>query len=388
MNNNGGKIKITEDNLPAYYDENEAYKVLIVANKYQTGFDQKKLCAMYVMKPLNGIAAVQTLSRLNRICPPYKKITYIVDFANTIKDIQDSFAPYYSRTILENPVSLEQLKEVEMEIRGYNVLDFDDIDEAIEKVLEKKNAEALVSAKLNKVKLKIKQYDDDTQAEIKTKIKRYVKYYSFLAQCVPLQSTEMHKFYLFLSWLIPYLKEGRGKEGFDLKNKIKIDTFNQKKERETNKPKIEPKPGVTTPDPTTPVKVVDLREKLSEIIKKMNESLGVEVDVDMASKSAMGVKDILEKDEELRQSALHNSRENFADAYYDHLNNALVQGSEDSKQFFYLLLKNPDLKKEIMGIFIDELYQKFRGEEETPSYSIPNDYGLKKVATHDSKFGK
>ena len=229
MNNNGGKIKITEDNLPAYYDENEAYKVLIVANKYQTGFDQKKLCAMYVMKPLNGIAAVQTLSRLNRICPPYKKITYIVDFANTIKDIQDSFAPYYSRTILENPVSLEQLKEVEMEIRGYNVLDFDDIDEAIEKTLEKKNAEALVSAKLNKVKIKIKQYDDDTQAEIKTKIKRYVKYYSFLAQCVPLQSTEMHKLYLFLSWLIPYLKEGRGKEGFDLKNKIKIDTFNQKK---------------------------------------------------------------------------------------------------------------------------------------------------------------
>lgn len=120
----------------------------------------------------------------------------------------------------------------------------------------------------------------------------------------------------------------------------------------------------------------------------MNESLGVEVDVDMASNSALGVKEILEKDEELRQSALHNSRENFADAYYDHLNNALVQGSEDSKQFFYLLLKNPDLKKEIMGIFIDELYQKFRGEEETPSYSIPNDYGLKKVATHDSKFGK
>lgn len=364
MNNNGGKIKITEDNLPAYYDENEAYKVLIVANKYQTGFDQKKLCAMYVMKPLNGIAAVQTLSRLNRICPPYKKITYIVDFANTIKDIQDSFAPYYSRTILENPASLEQLKQVEMEIRGYNVLDFDDIDEAIEDVLEKKKAEALVSSKLNKVKLKIKQYDDDTQAEIKTKIKRYVKYYSFLAQCVPLQSTDMHKLYLFLSWLIPYLKEGRGKEGFDLKNKIKIDTFNQKKERETNKPKIDPKPGVKTSDPTTPVKVVDLREKLSEIIKKMNESLGVEVDVDMASNSALGVKEILEKDNELKESALHNSREDFTAAYYEHLDNALVQGSGDSEQFFDTLLNNEDFKKQIMGIFIDEMYHKFRGDEE------------------------
>ncbi len=355
-------VTITEDNLPEYFDENECCRVLLVANKYQTGFDQKKLCAMYVMKRLSGIAAVQTLSRLNRICPPYDKRTYIVDFSNTIEEIQASFAPYYSRTILENPVSMEQLKEVEMDLRGYNVLDFNDIDECIEKTLEKKNAEALVSAKLNKVKIKIKQFDDDTQREIKTKIKRYVKYYSFLAQIVPLQSTEMHKLYLFLSWLIPYLKEGKGREGFDLKNKIKIDTFNQKKEREINKPKIEAKPGVKSSDPNAPLPVQDTKEKLSEIIKKMNEALGVSVDVDMASQSAMGVKEILEKDEDLKESALHNSREDFTAAYYDHLDDALVQGNADTKQFFHLLLKKPDLKKEIMGIFIDELYQKFRKE--------------------------
>lgn len=364
MNNNGGKIKITEDNLPDCFNENETYKVLLVANKYQTGFDQNKLCAMYVMKRLNGIAAVQTLSRLNRICPPYDKRTYIVDFSNTIEEIQASFAPYYSRTILENPVSMEQLKEVEVEIRGYNVLDFADIDDVIEKTLEKKNAVAMVSQKLNKVKIKIKQYDDDTQREIKTKIKRYVKYYSFLAQIVPLQSTEMHKLYLFLSWLIPYLKEGKGREGFDLKNKIKIDTFNQKKEREINKPKIEPKPEVKSSDPNAPLPTVDTKEKLSEIIKKMNEALGVQVDVDMASKSAMGVRDILEKDGELKTSARNNSREDFTAAYYEYLDNALVEGNSDSRKFFNILLKNENLKKEIMGIFIDEMYQKFRSGDE------------------------
>ena len=369
MNNNllareKGKVEITEENLPDYFNDNESYRVLLVANKYQTGFDQNKLCAMYVMKRLNGIAAVQTLSRLNRICPPYDKRTYIVDFSNTIEEIQASFAPYYSRTILENPVSMEDLKNVEIEIRGYNVLDFADIDEAIEKTLEKKNAEALVSAKLNKVKIKIKQYDDDTQREIKTKIKRYVKYYSFLAQIVPLQSTEMHKLYLFLSWLIPYLKEGKGREGFDLKNKIKIDTFNQKKEREINKPKIEPKPEVKGSDPNAPLPTVDTKEKLSEIIKKMNEALGVLVDVDMASKSAMGVRDILEKDGELNTSARNNSREDFTAAYYEHLDNALVEGNSDSRKFFNILLKNENLKKEIMGIFIDEMYQKFRSGDE------------------------
>ena len=94
----------------------------------------------------------------------------------------------------------------------------------------------------------------------------------------------------------------------------------------------------------------------------MNEALGVKVDVDMASKSAMGVKDILEKDDELRQSALHNSREDFTAAYYDHLDDALLDGEADTKKFFNLLLNNEGIKKEIMGIFIDELYQKFRKE--------------------------
>ncbi len=108
------------------------------------------------------------------------------------------------------------------------MLDFNDIDEAIEKTLKKKNVQALVSSKLNKVKIKIEQYDDDSQRDIKTKIKHYVKYYSFLAQAVPLQSTQMHKLYLFFSWLIPFFKDGKG---FDLKNKIQIDTFNQKKKK-------------------------------------------------------------------------------------------------------------------------------------------------------------
>ena len=94
----------------------------------------------------------------------------------------------------------------------------------------------------------------------------------------------------------------------------------------------------------------------------MNEARGVNVDVDMASKSAMGVKDILEKDDELRQSALHNSREDFTAAYYDHLDDALLDGEADTKKFFNLLLNNEGIKKEIMGIFIDELYQKFRKE--------------------------
>ncbi len=160
----------------------------------------------------------------------------------------------------------------------------------------------------------------------------------------------MHKLYLFLSWLIPFFKDGKG---FDLKNKTQIDTFNQKKEKEISKPKIEANPAVKSPDHTVPVCAENTQEKLSQIIRKMNEINGTD-----------GVKDILEKDTDLKESTLHNSREDFTAAYYDHLDNALAQGSTDTKKFFYLLLKNQDLKKEIMGIFIDELYKKFREDEE------------------------
>lgn len=84
-----------EDRLTKEFDKDE-YQVLLVANKYQTGFDQPKLCAMYVLKKLKGVSAVQTLSRLNRICPPFEKKTFVLDFVNTYEGIKAAFAPYYA----------------------------------------------------------------------------------------------------------------------------------------------------------------------------------------------------------------------------------------------------------------------------------------------------
>ena len=84
--------------------------MLLVANKYQTGFDQPKLCAMYVMKKLSGVNAVQTFSRLNRICPPFEKKTFILDFVNSYEDITSAFAPYYTTTLLSNSVKLSHSK--------------------------------------------------------------------------------------------------------------------------------------------------------------------------------------------------------------------------------------------------------------------------------------
>lgn len=130
----------SEDKLPKRFDSDD-YNVLLVANKYQTGFDQPKLCAMYVLKKLRGVNAVQTLSRLNRICPPFEKKTFILDFVNTYQDIVNAFAPYYTTTLLANSVTPTAVYNMETKLDGYMIFDPYDINMAAE-IIYKKSIDA------------------------------------------------------------------------------------------------------------------------------------------------------------------------------------------------------------------------------------------------------
>ncbi len=119
---------INQENLRFEFDRN-CYQVLIVADKYQTGFDQPKLVAMYVDKRLRNTAAVQTLSRLNRICPPYNKTTFVLDFKNDYDDIRKAFGRYYKDTILFETVSPADIRDLDRELETYDFLDADEIDQ-------------------------------------------------------------------------------------------------------------------------------------------------------------------------------------------------------------------------------------------------------------------
>ena len=125
-----GMNGISEKNLPDEFDKDE-YQVLLVADKYQTGFDQPKLCAMYILKKLHGVTAVQTLSRLNRICPPYEKKTFVLDFSNKYEDIVAAFSKYYTKTVLSNSVTPRAIYDIEAKIDGYFFLDPADVNPLI-----------------------------------------------------------------------------------------------------------------------------------------------------------------------------------------------------------------------------------------------------------------
>ena len=168
-----------EDRLTKEFDKDE-YQVLLVANKYQTGFDQPKLCAMYVLKKLKGVSAVQTLSRLNRICPPFEKKTFVLDFVNTYEDIKAAFAPYYTTTLLSTSVTPTAIYDLEAQIDAYTVLDPDDIEKANE-LLYKGNISSKDKQKLTfyfkRAKNRIEQYELIKQHEIVSMMRHFVRFY-------------------------------------------------------------------------------------------------------------------------------------------------------------------------------------------------------------------
>ena len=161
------------------------YCFLLVANKYQVGFDQPKLSAMYIMKKLRGVNAVQTLSRLNRICPPYEKTPFVLDFVNDYKDIEAAFAPYYTTTLLADTVNPQLVYNLVEKIDGFYIIDPQNVEGA-NNILHKAKIQSRDKKNLNfyfgATEKKIKELDENTQREVLTTLKHFVRCYEFLLQ--------------------------------------------------------------------------------------------------------------------------------------------------------------------------------------------------------------
>lgn len=352
----------SEDKLPKMFDS-DAFNVLLVANKYQTGFDQPKLCAMYVLKKLNGVNAVQTYSRLNRICPPFDKKTFILDFVNTYVDVVNSFKPYYTTTLLVNSVTPSSVYELEAKIDGYMVLDPYDVDISTEiiykKIIDSRDKKKLTFY-LQRVEQKIKEFDIQKQYEIIAAMRHFVRFYEFLIQVSCFEDVDLHKKYLFITYLLSFINIKNPGGGFDLTGKIRASNFVQKKGEEHQKEKITPNPIVKLPTAETFNLTEDKIKHLSEIIAEINSRTGKTYDNDVAIKAMLQIKDLLMKSEKLKQSAKNNSQKDFAFSYFDDIDDALIEGLSQNQDFFTLLLNNPDMKKEVMGIFMSEIYKDLR----------------------------
>ena len=188
----------------------DRYQILIVAEKYLTGFDQRKLCAMYVDRKLAGLQAVQALSRLNRTMHDHgKNDTYILDFQNTIEDIQNAFRPYYEVTTLEATSDPNLVYDLEGRLFRLNYLDKDEIDHFAQTFYkgsldgnDRARLERLVRQAVARFEL---DDDEGRQEEFRQLLKSYMRFYSFIAQVMRLEDTDLEKLYSYGAWLVRLL---------------------------------------------------------------------------------------------------------------------------------------------------------------------------------------
>ena len=180
------------------------YRFLICADKFQTGYDEPLLHTMYVDKPLSGIKAVQTLSRLNR-AHPQKHDVMVLDFANDPEIIQKSFEPYYRTTLLSEETDPNKLHDLQAEIDGYEVYGQEDVDDFVELYLGNAGREKLDPILDGCSGTYSEQLDEDGQVDFKGKAKAFVRTYSFLAAILPFVNAEWEKLSIFLNFLIPKL---------------------------------------------------------------------------------------------------------------------------------------------------------------------------------------
>ena len=351
----------SEDKLPTEFEKDD-YKVLLVANKYQTGFDQPKLCAMYILKKLRGVNAVQTLSRLNRICPPYDKKIFILDFVNDYDDIQKAFSKYYTTTLLSNSVTPSAIYDIESKLDGYAVFDPLDIDDA-NNVLYKNDILANDKRRLTflfqKTRRNIDTYDKEDQKEIILTMRHFVRFYEFLLQASCFEDIELHKKYRFVSLLLAYINIKHPGGGYNLEGKINATNFAQNKKGSYSK-KLKSDPMVKLPTAEKFGIPDDKEDKLSNIIIEINSRVGREYDRDFTVKSMLQIKDIMLKSEKLKTAAQNNTEKDFEFPYFDNIDEALIEGLEQNQDFFSLLLGNEEMKKRVMGIFMDEIYNELK----------------------------
>lgn len=205
--------------------KHDEYRFLIVANKFQTGFDQPLLHTMYVDKQLHGVMAVQTLSRLNRTKYPYKKDTFVLDFVNESVEIQKSFEPFYKTTVLSDTTDPNQLFDVKDALADYQLYSEDEIKRYASLILASAPVNEL-HAMLDVSASRFKQLSKDDQYDVIAKVKTLTRLYAFLSQIIPFESVELEQLYIFLNHLKDKLRPEKAEDTTaELLSNIDLDSY-------------------------------------------------------------------------------------------------------------------------------------------------------------------
>lgn len=290
----------------------DKYKFLIVAEKYQTGFDEPLLHTMYVDKKLSGVSAVQTLSRLNRICKD-KEDTCVLDFVNSHEEIAESFSAFYKQTYLGQRSDPEKIFELKSNLLEYEIYTQDEVEVFVESIL-KEEKENIIHAQLDRMVERFNKQNEDIKAEFYSKIKNYLNNYAFLAQILPYEDVNLEKHYILLKKLIAKIAPPRSEDlAKGILDNVSFDSYRvQLIKSEDIRLKGDGELMPSSADGSSKIQGAELQE-LSEIIKEFNEKYGnVEWNEgDKIVRTLQNIKEDVLKDEKFVKSSKHSDRQNL-----------------------------------------------------------------------------
>lgn len=226
MNKRADGSTIKESQLPTEF-ESDDFNMLIVAEKYQTGFDQPLLHTMFVDKRLRGVKAVQTLSRLNRIAPG-KEDTFVLDFVNTKEEIEEAFKPYYEATILDETINVNLIYDTQILLREARLYNDEDIEKFINIYYKDGKQTATDLGKLTSLMKPIVgrylELSEEDQFKFRKNIRNFNKWYSYIIQITRMYDKELHKEYVFTSYLQKLIPSPE-RISLDLDGKLKLEFY-------------------------------------------------------------------------------------------------------------------------------------------------------------------
>src|SRR3989442_1820367 len=246
-------IDYTESNMNGFSDTKTAeifkqdlYRILIVANKFQTGFDQPLLHTMYVDKKLGGVNAVQTLSRLNRTLPPEKKGTMVLDFANEADTIKAAFEPYFETTLLAEATDPNLLYEIQTRLAAFPVYTQADVERFAKLYFDSKATQDQLYSMLAPIVERFRRISEAEKPDFRGQLTDYVRLYSFLAQVLTFADADLEKLYVFARHLQRLLPGDRSELPREVQQNIDMESY-RIQETSSGKIALERKPGVLDP---------------------------------------------------------------------------------------------------------------------------------------------
>ncbi len=353
--------KFGEKQLPEKFASNE-FQVLLVADKYQYGFDQPLLHTMYVDKKLSGVKAVQTLSRLNRTHPG-KEDTFVLDFANDREIILDSFQPYYELTSMAETTDPNHLYDLKGLTDAAHVYYQSEID-AFAKVFYNPGASSLrdqgkLYAFIDPAIDRYKALTEEQQDEFKNSLTAFVRLYSFMSQIMPFQDVNLEKLYSYGRFLLTKLPKSDYTERLKLDNEIALEYYRLQKVAEGDL--VMQVQGEDHLDPTTEAGISRSKEeydKLSNIITMLNDKFGTEF-TEADRLYFEQIEQALFENEELKLRAQSNPIENFKYAFEDVFIQTLIDRMKDNEEIFDKIMGNSEFKTDVKEWLTRKIYQRF-----------------------------